>query len=226
MCIVLGGLGYTFAITQTVNEKDGVNYGYIKNIYKKWSIYFLSVDYIQYYQWYEAALARAEDGVIFGDLSIEYNQNYPKTYYTTTSSGKRIATKAIKNKVTTYLTKIGQKWYDALIKKINNYNDDFLSNPQNYSWNAVDILNKLPEIERIVALTSFDPATWWGGEYKRNTTTKLRTIAFSPSAKINVENKSLTLSELVTWQKNPTQKLVKVFLKKWKIEWFRIIYHP
>ncbi len=207
LCILLGISGYTFAITQTVNEKDGVNYWYIKDIYKKWSTYFLSVDYIQYYQWYEAALARAEDGVIFWDLSTDYIQNYPASYYTTDKNGERIATKAIKKKITSYLIKIGNKWFSKLIK-----NTDF---------------NKLSEIERMIIGPTYDPATWWGGgEYKRNINTKIRTIPFASSAKITVEWNSLSLDELVTWQKTPTQDFVKVFLKKWKIEWFRVEYHP
>jgi hypothetical protein len=57
--------GFTFAITQTVNETNGVNYGYLKNVYKSGNVYFLSVDYIQIYNSYEAAFARAEDGIIF-----------------------------------------------------------------------------------------------------------------------------------------------------------------
>jgi len=208
-------LGYTFAITQTVNETNGVNYGYIKNIYKKWTSYYLSVDYIQIYNWYEAALARAEDGVIFNSLSTDYNQNYPKSYYTSNKDGGRFATKTIRKKINTYLTKIGSNGLEKILNKLDTY-----------TWsNWYEVFNNLPEIERMIVGPIYDPATWWGN-YIRNTNTKIRNIKFSTSAKIIVEDKNFSLDELVNWQKNPTQNLVKVFLKNSKIEWFRVEYHP
>lgn len=219
MCILLGALGYTFAITQPVNEKNWVNYWYINDIYKKWSTYFLSVDYIQYYQWYEAALARAEDWVILWGLWNGANENYPKSYYTTDKNGNKFATKTIRKRITNYLTKIWSEWFKKLGMDMNTY-----------SWAKIDdLFNSLSETERIIIGASYDPATWWGQKsYERNTNTKIRTIAFSPSAKISVEWKSISLNELVTWGKDPVSKLLvtKIFLKKSKIEWFRIEWHP
>ncbi len=209
-------LGFTFAISQPVNETNGVNYGYIKSIYKKWSNYILSVDYIQYYQSYEAALARAEDGVIFGDHPVDYNQNYPTSYFTTNSNGEKLATKVIRKKITAYLTKNGKKWREQLIAKLSNYEWPIPST----------IFNSLTEVERMIVWPSFDPAIWWGWDYVRNTSTKIRNVQFSSSTKITVEGVSMSIEELFNWAKSPTQNLVKVFIKKGKIEWFRVEYHP
>jgi len=206
----------TFAITQKVNETNGINYGYIKSIYSTGTKYFLSVDYIQIYNWYEAALARAEDGEIFWSLSTDYNQNYPVSYYTTNQNNIRVATKTIRKKITAYLVKIGKKWLSKMVNKINNYTWD----------NSADIFNTLTEIERMIIGPSFDPNGWWWRNYVRNTNTQIRTIPFSPTAKITVEWNTMTLDQLVEWAKNPTQLLVKVFLKSSKIEWFRVEYHP
>lgn len=216
MSILLISFWYTFAITQTVNETNWVNYGYLKGVYKKWSTYFLSVDYIQYYQSYEAALARAEDGFIIGSLSTDFNQNYPTSYYTTNSNGAILATKVIRKKLTAYLVKIGKKWREQFIAGFNNYD-----------WtNQSEMFNSLTETKRMIAWPSFDPATWWGGNYIRNTSSKIRNIPFSSSAKITVEGTSMSLKDLLNRSKEPTQNLVKVFLRKGKIEWFRIEYHP
>jgi len=204
--------GYTFAITQTVNETNGVNYGYLKNVYIKWTTYYVSIDYVQLYMWYEAALARAEDGVIFGDLAINFNQNYPAKYYILQSNGEKLANKVIRKKINTYLVKIGKKGREKLIAKLNNYD---WSNPS-------ELFNTMTEIERMIAWPSFEPATWWSAKYIRNTNTQIRNIPFSPTAEISVEWNSMTLPELVTRSQMPSQNLVKVFLKKGKIEWFRI----
>ena len=206
----------TFAITQTVNETNGVNYGYLKNVYKTWNKYFLSVDYIQLYGWYEATLARAEDGEIFWSLPTDYNQNYPASYYITNQNGARIATKTIKKKITAYLVKNGKKWLDKILNKINSYTGD----------NSSDVFNALTEIERMIIGPSFDPDGGWWWNYIRNTNTQIRNIQFSPTAKITVEWNSMTLPGLVSWAQHPTQLLVKVFLKNKKIEWFRVEYHP
>jgi hypothetical protein len=52
---------YTSAITQKINETDGINYGYISSVDvtgKK-----LSIDYVQYYKdTREVAQAKLEDG--------------------------------------------------------------------------------------------------------------------------------------------------------------------
>ncbi len=206
----------TFAITQKVNETNGINYGFIKNIYQTWSTYYLAIDYIQIYQWYDAALARAEDGEIFWTLSTDYNQNYPVKYYTTDQNSIRTATKTIRKKITAYLVKIGKKWLNKILNRINNY-----------SWdNSAEVFNTLTEMERMIVGPSFDPATWWWWNYTRNTNPQIRTIPFSPSARIIVEEKTLTLSGLVAWQQNPTQRLVKIFLQWGKIEWFNVAYHP
>jgi hypothetical protein len=63
-------------------------------------------------------LARAEDGIIFGNLSADFNQNYPKSYYTINSKGERLATKTIRKKTTEYLLKIGKDGREKLISKI------------------------------------------------------------------------------------------------------------
>ena len=205
--------GCTFAITQTVNETNGINYGYIKSISNIGTKYYLSIDYIQYYQWYEAAVARAGDGIIFGDLSIDFNQNYPASYYTTNTAGERIATKAIRKTITKYLVKNGSKKFDSLIKKITNYT----------GTNISTIFNGLTETERMIVWASFSPAKWRWVEYIRNTNDKLRKIQFSPTTKITIDTGTLTLSQLVTWAQPATKALVKVFLTKGKIEWFRLI---
>lgn len=214
LAIILGiFFGCSFAITQTVNETNGVNYGYIKSISNVGTKYYLSVDYIQYYQGYEAALARAEDGVIFGDLSTDYNQNYPASYYTTTPDGHRLATKAIKKTITKYLVKNGSKKFDGLIKKMTNYT----------GTNVSTIFNGLTETERMIVWSSFSPAKWRWTEYIRNTNDKLRKTQFSPTAKVTVDTSTLTLSQLFTWAKTSPNSLVKVFLKKGKIEWFKLM---
>lgn len=51
----------TFAITQTVNEKDWINYGFIQKVYKKNFKYYVTVDYIQLYTWKEGLIASIED---------------------------------------------------------------------------------------------------------------------------------------------------------------------
>ena len=216
MSIIFLFLGHTFAITQTVNETNWINYGYIKNVYKKWATYFLSVDYIQIYQWYEAALARAEDGVILGSLSIKFNQSYPTSYYTTNSNGEIFATKTIRKKITAYLVKVGENGVGKILNKIDSYT---WSDP----WHG---FNDLSEIERMIAWPFYDPAAGWSANYIRNTNTQIRNIPFSSTAKITVEGNTMTLPELVTWAQSPTQFLVKVFLKKGKIEWFRVEFHP
>jgi hypothetical protein len=72
---------------------------------------------------------------------------------------------------------------------------------------------------------SFDPYSWWWLYYIRNTNTKIKNVPFSSSAKITVQGSSLSLEELLNWWDLQTQNLVKVFLNKWKIEWFRVEYH-
>ena len=203
--------GCTFAITQTVNETNGVNYGYIRSVSNVGTKYYLSVDYVQFYQWYEAALARAEDGIIFGDLP--FYQDYPASYYTTNNAGERIATKTIRKTITNYLVKNGSKKFDGLIKKMANYT----------GMNVSTAFNRLTETERMIVWPSFSPANWRWAEYIRNTSTKLRKTQFSPTAKITVDTSILTLPQLVTWAKTSTNSLVKVFLKKGKIEWFKLI---
>ena len=213
-------VGSTFAITQSVNEVNGVNYGLIAKdcVYKKWSTYYLSIDYVQYFNWYEAALARAEDGIIFWDLSTDFNQNFPSSYYTTKSDWQRVATSTTKKKITTYLKKIGEKWYDSLIKKMNS----------NYigTVSSRDIFNGLTEMERMIVWPSFDPNGGRWGTYIRNTSTKVRNIPFSKDAKITIEWSSMSLSQVYTWAQNPTQVFAKVYLQKGKILWFRVEYHP
>lgn len=212
--VIFIGFGYSFAITQTVNETNGVNYGYIKDVYKRWSTYYLSVDYIQYYQWYEAALARIDDGIIFWDLSTMYDQDYNYKYYYVEEDGQRFSTQVAKKAVAAYL-KNGKKKFNTLIKRLNDNN-----------WNPESVFNNLSEVERMVAWPSFDPATWWGGNYTRNTNTKIRNIPFASSATITVEWETMSLSWLLSRVQSPTQMLTKVFLKRGKIEWFRVEYQP
>jgi hypothetical protein len=142
--------GCTFAITQTVNETNGVNYGYIKGVSNVGTKYYLSVDYIQYYQSYEAALARAEDGIIFGDLSIDFNQNYSDYSYTINDDGQRFATKAIRKKIAAYLVKNGKKGYDKLIAKMT---ASYIA-----TISISDVFNELSETERMIVGPSFSPA--------------------------------------------------------------------
>lgn len=208
--------GFTFAISQTVNETNGVNYGYIHSIYKTGTKYFLSVDYVQYYKWYEAVLARAEDGMIFWDLDMTFNQDYPTTSYTTNASGYRIATRAVKRTISAYLTRNGQRRINVLLWKMNNYT----------GTNSADLFNGFTQTERMIIWPAYDPATWWGWDYVRNTTTKLRKVQFGTSPRITVEGNILSLDELVTWAQHPTQLFLKVFLQRGKIEWFRVEYHP
>lgn len=59
--VLLVSFWYTFAITQTVNETNWINYWYIKKVFQKnWS-YYLNVDFIQVYGWSDSVLARIED---------------------------------------------------------------------------------------------------------------------------------------------------------------------
>ena len=206
--------GCTFAITQTVNETNGINYGYIKNVYQSWALYYLAIDYVQIYTGYDAALARIEDGVIFGDLWTDYNQKYPTSSYTTDKNGARFATKTIRSRLQKYLTKAKRK----SLKKVMVKGTD--------NWISAAQFNKFSENDRMILAPSFDPDWWWGGNYLRNSSPTIRNIPFSPSAKITVEDKTLTLSGLVTWEQHPTQIMGKVFLQNWTIQGFRVEYHP